>query len=213
MAKIDQTVAIVKSLSGDQLNPKQLEELMSLSNVDMITDHGLTDSEADKVLTHVKSEMYRMRAQGYSFGTMDPDERKKVSYATPPTRTSPVHESKVHITEAELRQVIKQELLSESPVAGAMPLIGIGALGSGPMASRPGTTSGRDLDYSKSKEGRMMRSNLYNIAQDAMQLHDMLQDDDDLPQWTQEKVATARDRLNSVREYLEAKITKHGMHR
>ena len=98
-------------------------------------------------------------------------------------------------------------------MAGAMPLVGISALGGAPMSARPmaapAPTPGRDLDYREPKEGRMMRSNLYNIAQDAMQLHDMLQDDDNLPQWTQEKVATARDRLNSVREYLEAKIVKH----
>lgn len=65
---------------------------------------------------------------------------------------------------------------------------------------------GRNLDYEKPKEGRMMKSNLYNIAQDAMHLCDMLYDDDDLPQWAHEKLATARDRINSVREYLEAKI-------
>ena len=65
MAKIDQQVAVVKSLVGDQLNPKQLEELMTLSDVDLMIEHGLTDTEAEKVLTHAKREMYRMRAQGY----------------------------------------------------------------------------------------------------------------------------------------------------
>ena len=98
-------------------------------------------------------------------------------------------------------------------MAGAMPLVGIGALSAAPMSARPtvvpASTPGRDFDYREPKEGGMMRSNLYNIAQDAMALCDMLQDDDNLPQWTQEKVATARDRLNSVREYLEAKIYKH----
>lgn len=209
MAKIDQQVAVVKSLVGDQLNPKQLEELMALSDVDLMIEHGLTDAEAEKVLTHAKREMYRMRAQGYSFGTMDPEERAKVSYPTPPTRTSPIYETK-------LKEIIKQALLNESPMAGAMPLIGIGALGGAPMSARPmaapapAPTSGRGLDYKEPKEGRMMKANLYNIAQDAMQLCDMLHDDDDLPQWTHEKVATARDRLNYVREYLEAKIAKQG---
>jgi len=217
MAKIDQQVAVVKSLVGDQLNPKQLEELMTLSDVDLMIEHGLTDTEAEKVLTHAKREMYRMRAQGYSFGTLDPEERAKVSYPHPPTRTSPVYEARAkrgkRLTEAKLRRAIKRAILEESPMAGAMPLVGVGALGGAPMSARPmaapAPTPGRDLDYREPQEGRMMRSNLYNIAQDAMQLHDMLQDDDNLPQWTQEKVATARDRLNSVREYLEAKIVKH----
>lgn len=217
MAKIDQQVAVVKSLIGDQLNPKQLEELMALSSIDLMTEHGLTDNEADKVFTHVKREMYRMRAQGYSFGTMTPEERAKVSYPLPPTRTSPIYESNVkkdkRLAVAKLKRAIKQTILEESAAAGAMPLIGIGALGGAPMSSRPmaapAPAHGRDLDYREPQEGRMMKSNLYNMAQDAMQLCDMLHDNDNLPQWTQEKVATARDRLNSVREYLEAKIVKH----
>ena len=117
------------------------------------------------------------------------------------------------VTKRQLRRIIEQATLKESATAGAMPLVGIGALGGAPMSVRPAatptSTPGRDFDYKEPKEGRMMRANLYNIAQDAMQLHDMLQDDDDLPQWAQEKVATARDRLNSVREYLEAKIVKY----
>ena len=217
MAKIDQQVAVVKSLVGDQLNPKQLEELLLLSDIDLMTEHGLNDVEAQKVLTHAKREMYRMRAQGYSFGTLNPEERAKVSYPHPPTSTSPVYEARAkrgkRLAEARLRQTIKQTILKESPMAGAMPLVGIGALSAAPMSARPtvvpASTPGRDFDYREPKEGGMMRSNLYNIAQDAMALCDMLQDDDNLPQWTQEKVATARDRLNSVREYLEAKIYKH----
>ena len=215
MAKIDQQVAVVKSLIGDQLNPKQLEELMALSDVDLMIEHGLTDSEAEKVLTHAKREMYRMRAQGYSFGTMEPEDRAKVSYPVPPTRTSPIYESrkrrKPQASQTKLKQVIRQAILSENLSVGAMPLVGIGALSGAPMSSRPTSPSGssRNLDYERPREGGMMKSNLYNMAQDAMALCDMLHDDDDLPQWTQEKVATARDRLNSVREYLEAKIANH----
>ena len=43
MAKIDRHVAVIKSLVGDQLNPKQLQELLGLSNIDLIAEHGLTD--------------------------------------------------------------------------------------------------------------------------------------------------------------------------
>jgi len=94
MAKIDRHVSVIKSLVGDQLNPKQLQELLGLSNIDLIAEHGLTDVEAQKVLTHAKQEMYRMRAQGYSFGTVDDDQRS-VGYPVPPTRTSPISEAKL----------------------------------------------------------------------------------------------------------------------
>jgi hypothetical protein len=73
----------------------------------------------------------------------------------------------------------------------------------------PDAEQGRMLDYPHPKEGRMVRSDLYNIALDAMQLRALLRDDDNLPQWTQSKLAVARDRVNSVREYLEAKIADH----
>lgn len=220
MAKIDRDTGVIKAIIGDELNLKQLEELMQLTDVDLVTEYGMSHDEAERAMNFVKREMYRMRAQGYSFGDLDADQRKAVSYPKPPTRTNPVYESESkegkRLTEGELKEIIKQALLNESPMAGAMPLIGIGALGGAPMSARPmaapapAPTSGRGLDYKEPKEGRMMKANLYNIAQDAMQLCDMLHDDDDLPQWTHEKVATARDRLNYVREYLEAKIAKQG---
>ena len=36
--------------------------------------------------------------------------------------------------------------------------------------------------------------------------HDMLDDDDDLPEWVQSKVSRVADKINSVYEYLEYKI-------
>ena len=74
--------------------------------------------------------------------------------------------------------------------------------------------SGRMLDYghvvSDSREGRMARAFLHNIADDASRLHQLLNDEDDLPQWCEYKIAQAKLMMNTVREYLEYKLNYHG---
>ncbi len=75
-------------------------------------------------------------------------------------------------------------------------------------------SSGRMMDYghtkSDSNEGRMMRQALYDVATYGAELHDMLEDDDDLPQWCHYKVATARQSLAKVKHYLEYKLFRKG---
>jgi hypothetical protein len=73
---------------------------------------------------------------------------------------------------------------------------------------------GRMLDYghtaSDSREGRMARGALRNIAVDAYRLYQLLNDEDDLPQWCEYKIAQAQLMMNSVREYLEYKLESKG---
>lgn len=74
-------------------------------------------------------------------------------------------------------------------------------------------SSGRMLDYghtvSDSREGRMAKGALRNIAVDAYRLHQLLEDEDDIPQWCEYKVAQSQLMMNSVREYLEYKLERH----
>lgn len=71
-------------------------------------------------------------------------------------------------------------------------------------------TPGRNLSYghtkSSDREGRSTRKQLYYISRKAQSLHDMLNDEDDLPEWVQSKISRAADKLQSVYEYLEYKI-------
>jgi hypothetical protein len=77
---------------------------------------------------------------------------------------------------------------------------------------------GRMLDYGRQKsdsdEGFMMKSFLMNIAKNAKELHDMLQKEDDLPEWCHYKVAQAQGMIQSVRNYIEydLKHEDHGHH-
>ena len=69
---------------------------------------------------------------------------------------------------------------------------------------------GRMFDYghtkSDSHEGRMTRAKLYRMGKMAQSFHDRLEDGDDLPEWVQDKVTTAEDRLRSAYEYIDYKL-------
>ena len=52
-------------------------------------------------------------------------------------------------------------------------------------------------------DGWMAKSNLYALSKDAIGLHGMLRDDQDLPGWVQSKVATAAAEIAAVRQYME----------
>ena len=69
---------------------------------------------------------------------------------------------------------------------------------------------GRMFDYghtkSDSHEGRMTRAKLYRMGKMAQSFHDRLEDGDDLPQWVNDKVTTAEDRLRSAFEYMDYKL-------
>ena len=54
----------------------------------------------------------------------------------------------------------------------------------------------------------MTRSQLHKIARYAQSLHDMIHDEDDLPEWVQSKVATMASSIGKVKHYLEYKIMR-----
>jgi len=80
--------------------------------------------------------------------------------------------------------------------------------GSCPSSSPPG----RNLSYGNPKagdhEGRMTRSQLDKIGRYAQSLHDMLNDDDDLPEWVQSKISVIDHDIGKVKHYLEYKIKR-----
>ena len=70
--------------------------------------------------------------------------------------------------------------------------------------------NGRMFDYghtkSDSHEGRMTRAKLFRMGKMAQSMHDKLEDGDDLPEWVQDKVTTAEDRLRAAYEYIDYKL-------
>ena len=71
-------------------------------------------------------------------------------------------------------------------------------------------TDGRMFDYghtkSDSHEGRMTRAKLFRMGKMSQSMHDKLEDGDDLPEWVQDKVTTAEDRLRAAYEYIDYKL-------
>ena len=66
-------------------------------------------------------------------------------------------------------------------------------------------SKGRDLGYGEG-EGRMTKSQLFQVAEYAALLHEMILDDDDLPEWVQSKVAVMANDIGKIKHYLEYKI-------
>ena len=91
-------------------------------------------------------------------------------------------DSKMQITEKELRNLIRE------------------------MIDVP-EEMGRQLGYGEG-EGRMTKSQLYKIGQYGNDLHDMLGDDDDLPEWVQAKIAVIAHDIGKIKHYLQYKIMR-----
>ena len=69
---------------------------------------------------------------------------------------------------------------------------------------------GRQLDYKRkgrlAYEGKTSRKELKRIKKYSHELDQMLRNHDDLPEWVQDKVTTAEDRLRSAFEYIDYKL-------
>lgn len=101
-------------------------------------------------------------------------------------------------------------LIATAAAGVALIALPIGATAAPVTPIRQTGSRARNLDYgsvtSDAREGRMVRGTLRNLESDARAMRQMLEDDDDLPQWVHSKVQTSADRVNSAHRYLRAKI-------
>ena len=72
--------------------------------------------------------------------------------------------------------------------------------------------AGRMFDYGSVKsdghEGSYIKQKLHTMGRQAQSLHDRLQDQDDLPQWVHNNIATAQDRLSQAYQYMDYEISQ-----
>lgn len=54
------------------------------------------------------------------------------------------------------------------------------------------------------QEGDMAKTQLRTIIDAAAELHDMLDDNENMPEWVQNKITKANDYIDSVRDYLKS---------
>lgn len=181
-------VAISKCLCGGKLFPSELEEIRHMTQADLMSAHGLDSLLAEKVMTHLRLEKLRHNSQ--SLQTYQVDSRK--NYPDPRPKASPTNK----IRESVLESLSEDLSMNLEDITD--------------MSHHHGD-SGRMLDYghvkSDSHEGRMMRQALHQISEYGSELHEMLSDEDDLPQWCHYKIAVARACVSKVKHYLEYKIS------
>jgi hypothetical protein len=93
----------------------------------------------------------------------------------------------MEITKARLKQIIKEEINMMN--SGEVP------------AGYDQSVGGQDqeLDY----EGYMTKNQLYKIGQYALEMHDMIQDGDNLPEWMQSKIAEMARSIGDAKHALE----------
>lgn len=68
-----------------------------------------------------------------------------------------------------------------------------------------------ELDEAKEKteydyEGDMARGQLQSIVNNAQRVHDMLEDNDNLPEWVQSKITLAEDYISTVSNYMSSEL-------
>lgn len=60
----------------------------------------------------------------------------------------------------------------------------------------------------QSEQMEMVKTHLFNMAKQAQELHAMLGDQDEVPEWVQEKIAVSCNMLDTIHDYLAPKMAK-----
>lgn len=56
------------------------------------------------------------------------------------------------------------------------------------------------------QEGSMSKSQLKTVIDAAQELHDMLEDDTNMPEWVQSKITKASDYIDTARDYMKNEL-------
>jgi len=106
-AKSDLELAIVKSLCKAPLSPIELDEVLSISETNLLKDHDLDLYMTQQIKWHAKNEQFRLRAQNLYTPVADDD---YLYPEKPYTRTDPIDESSVSkVSKRQLRRIIREE--------------------------------------------------------------------------------------------------------
>lgn len=122
--------------------------------------------------------------------------------SAPQGGASTVKENKINTN--YLRQIIKEAIcdMKAQGYFGGM----AGAPVSMPTGMKPGMepkhADSHDIDPD-GYEGRMAKGNLFKMAQYSAKLHNMIQDNENLEPWVEEKIAVAASMIETVAHYME----------
>lgn len=109
-------------------------------------------------------------------------------------------ESVIRFTRKELAQIIKEELHLEKEPA-KLDVSGLSDMIMQMVQDEEPRVMGHGGQAS------MARQQLQQIASMAQSLHDKLNDEDELPEWTQSKIAVAEDNIDAIADHLGYKMS------
>ena len=112
------------------------------------------------------------------------------------------NESMIRITRKDFIKMLREEmhLAEKEPVA-------LDAEGlAGMIADIVGSVESEPQVMGDGGRARMAKQQLQQIASAAQSLHDRLNDDDEIPEWTQSKIAVAEDNIDAVSDHLGYKM-------
>ena len=69
----------------------------------------------------------------------------------------------------------------------------------------PGQSVKEDDEGEYDYEGEMAKNQLRTMIDAAQELHDSLEDNENMPEWVQGKITKATDYIDSVRDYMKSK--------
>ena len=178
--------AISLAMAGARLDTKHINALAKSTVLDLI-DLGLTLAEIEKLKSAVKIELQRNIAQQVTDPLVKEGKRKNLA--------------------ALLKEELGTMMLDMNPLSSIS--------GDGVDISSMVGDHDHDDDHGKimghGGTARMARQQLYTIAQSAQALYDSLTDDDEIPEWSQSKIAQAEQMIDGVTEYLQYKLLQHEM--
>lgn len=106
------------------------------------------------------------------------------------------------ISKQHLKRIINEEVMKVIKLGVGQPMMAHGYMG-GEHGMEDGQIHGDRPKDPDGYEGGMAKNNLRNAAEDANMLVGMIQDDENLEPWVEEKIAVASSMLNSVARYMK----------
>ena len=67
----------------------------------------------------------------------------------------------------------------------------------------------KGVEYGSGGNAKMAKGQLFHISRDAAELHDLLNDADELPEWVQSKIAVMKHSMSVILDYLEYRHRDH----
>tara|TARA_Y100001937_G_C7123860_1_gene333939 strand:+ start:1411 stop:1947 length:537 start_codon:yes stop_codon:yes gene_type:complete len=135
-------------------------------------------------------------------GIIDKAKKEKKNEMDEMDEMDEMEESVIRFTREELAQIIREEIsLEKEPTT-------LDATGLADMIVQM-VQDDEPRVMGHGGEASMARQQLQQIASMAQSLHDKLNDEDELPEWTQSKIAVAEDNIDAIADHLGYKMNKN----